>query len=383
VSTQRPTRAKTQAAGITKLTYPSGTVAYEAKVAITDPATGKRRFPTAQFAKLDLARRWRADQVASAAKGVMPTTRTTGRTIEQACSEYLAGRSLAKNTLANYGNALKPLRGEYGDLPVQALTKKHLGDLVAKCEATGYPRADGRKARPLRPAAANLLLKVTAMVLDAEQAQGHVLLNVAHMIDRRALDTRVAETFTVDQLQVLFAGCRDDRYAIAWRLGLTGFRRGEIAGLRWSDIDLVAGTVNICNTRVSVDGEVVEKPTKSKAGTRTLQLPDELLAELKRTRKARAVERLAAGPAYDPACSDCGHEHVVANEVGQPPHPESVSTWWDSMLVRVGLPAIHLHDARHTCGTLLAGARRHGIHSADLHPFPAGGAGPDGGHQDP
>jgi len=135
---------------------------------------------------------------------------------------------------------------------------------------------------------------------------------------------------------------------------LTGFRRGEIAGLRWSDIDLVAGTVNICNTRVSVDGEVVEKPTKSKAGTRTLQLPDELLAELKRTRKARAVERLAAGPAYDPACSDCGHEHVVANEVGQPPHPESVSTWWDSMLVRVGLPAIHLHDARHTCGTLLA-----------------------------
>lgn len=45
----------------------------------------------------------------------------------------------------------------------------------------------------------------------------------------------------------------DDRLHAAWRVaGSTGARRGEILGLRWSDIDLDAGTVTFGRQTVTV-----------------------------------------------------------------------------------------------------------------------------------
>jgi integrase len=59
-----------------------------------------------------------------------------------------------------------------------------------------------------------------------------------------------------------------DRYAIAWQLALTGLRRAEVAGLRWSDIDLDA---------------------------RTLPIPDHLAATLRAARAMQAADRVARG----------------------------------------------------------------------------------------
>ena len=45
-------------------------------------------------------------------------------------------------------------------------------------------------------------------------------------------------------MQKLLAAITDDRFGHAWELALSGLRRGEIAGLRWSDVDLDAKTLS-------------------------------------------------------------------------------------------------------------------------------------------
>ena len=46
-------------------------------------------------------------------------------------------------------------------------------------------------------------------------------------------------------MQKLLAAITDDRLSHAWELALSGLRRGEIAGLRWSDVDLDGKTLSI------------------------------------------------------------------------------------------------------------------------------------------
>jgi integrase len=58
-------------------------------------------------------------------------------------------------------------------------------------------------------------------------------------------------------------------------------RRGEIAGLRWTDIDLENKTLTIANNRVAAGGRSVENDPKSAASRRTLPLPDRLVSVLK------------------------------------------------------------------------------------------------------
>jgi integrase len=57
--------------------------------------------------------------------------------------------------------------------------------------------------------------------------------------------------------------------------------------------------------------------------------------------------RLALGTGYQP------RGYVVVNEAGAPLSPGAISSRWEHVLVGAGVRKVRLHDARHTCGTLM------------------------------
>ena len=57
-----------------------------------------------------------------------------------------------------------------------------------------------------------------------------------------------------------------DRLLGLWTLALhTGLRRGELAGLRWSDLDLDAGTLTVAQQRTTANHAVVITTPKAKS----------------------------------------------------------------------------------------------------------------------
>jgi integrase len=72
-----------------------------------------------------------------------------------------------------------------------------------------------------------------------------------------------------------------------------------------------------------------------------------LLTELGAAKNRQAAEKLALGEAY----TDQGY--VVCNEAGEPYHPSTLSTLWQAAIRDLDVPLIRLHDARHTCATLM------------------------------
>ena len=141
---------------------------------------------------------------------------------------------------------------------------------------------------------------------------------------------------------------RGDRLAVGWALLLTrGLRRGELCGLRWENVDLAEGVVQINETRVVVDGKAATSSPKTGAGRRSVPLDPSLVAFLRTHKAKQGQERWAAGESYE------GGGYVVADELGRPYHPDTISAWFDDAVKAAELPRIRLHDARHTAASLM------------------------------
>jgi integrase len=151
-----------------------------------------------------------------------------------------------------------------------------------------------------------------------------------------------------DQVRTVLSGIAADRNRHAWHLALAGLRRGEIAGQRWEDIDLENRTLRIGSTRVDVAGRAVDQDEpKTVSAGRVLPKPEALLIELKAAKGRQAADKLALGEAY----ADLGY--AVCNEAGEPYHPSTMSRLWQAAIKDLDVPRVRLHDARHTCATLM------------------------------
>ena len=141
---------------------------------------------------------------------------------------------------------------------------------------------------------------------------------------------------------VALIGAITPRYRAAVLLAAwCGLRRGEVLGLRTSDVDLDAGTVTVRHNRV----ELLESPVafdadpKTDAGKRTVSIPPHVLPVLE--------EHMAtwAGP-----------DRAFIGRDGRPMRGDAVRQAFTRARVKVGMPGFRFHDLRHTGQTLAASA---------------------------
>lgn len=311
-----------------------------------DPETGKRRQVRRRYATEREARDALAEITSAAAQGTFVQRRAN--TVREVCECYAAGRhKLRATSKAKLTYDLQPLLERHGDKPVQRLTKAHIDELVADLRRGGTTTAKGRTRRPWGAIAVNKFIQTVAMVLADAQRQGLVARNVAEHVDPVAVGHHSVDTYTEGEVATFLASIAGARLAHAWELALCGLRRGELAGLRWADIDLDAKSLSVVNNRVDAGGHAVENDPKSANSRRTLPLPDRLVGVLKAAKARQAAERLALGSAYRSG------EYVVSNEIGDPYHPQVLSRYWRDAVKAAGLRHINLHAARHTAATAM------------------------------
>ena len=112
----------------------------------------------------------------------------------------------------------------------------------------------------------------------------------------------------------------------------TGLRRGELLGLKWSDVDLEKGIIYVRRQILRQNGEVVEAPLKTKNSYRSIAIG------------ADAIKVLKGMEQRD--------EYVFPSPYGGPMSPDSVLHMLQRVLKRAGLERIRFHDLRHTFSVL-------------------------------
>lgn len=167
----------------------------------------------------------------------------------------------------------------------------------------------------------------------------------------RSSSKKVAKEIPPQTLRTIRAEWWSERFAPFFETCLaTGARGGEVGALRWSDIDFQAKTIQINKTHYFKNNRWYENAPKSRSGSRTVSISEELIQVLKEWRKRQAEERLKAGEHWKSG------EYVFASEIGEPiTHPTYYNAWRRT-LRRLDIKGFKVHSLRHThISTLLRG----------------------------
>ena len=156
--------------------------------------------------------------------------------------------------------------------------------------------------------------------------------------------------FQPEQVCAIIEALKDE--PLKWQvcvhiLMITGGRRGEVCGLKWSKIDFE-------RKRLCFDSALLYSPkiglyeTTTKTGNRRyVPLPDETLELLVEYRHAQRTQKAQMGDLWHDS------DFLFTRDNGSPMRPDSITQWLSDFSRRHGLPHINPHAFRHTAASVM------------------------------
>lgn len=240
-------------------------------------------------------------------------------TLEAYLREWVLLRSagIRPRTVESYESLIRLHIGPaIGDRKLSKLKSKHIAAMLAAIVADGHART------------AQLCYALLHAALRSAVEERRIERSPIDAVKRPKHRSSRGKAWSKAQTRAYVAAIRGHKHQIAWLLAIgMGLRRGEICGLRWSDVDLRARIIHVHNQRVRLaDGRIIDQPPKSDAGTRDLPIPKPIYEVFRRTYQ-------------------WGDGYVV------PITPSALDAAHRTLLQRLDLPYIRLHDLRHTMAT--------------------------------
>lgn len=258
--------------------------------------------------------------------------------------QWLAGRvNLRPSSVRFYRVAVDLyLKPELGHVRLSDLR----ADDIDRAFARVRQGVDGR-GNPASPARIGRLKTTLRAAINVAIKRGLVHINPAQHVEVVAHARPAVHVWDAATTGRFLDATSGTPYGALWHLIASfALRRGEAAGLCWSDVDLDLGVAVIAVQRKQVGKNIYEAAPKTKAGARTLSLDTGTVEVLRSHRMRQSAARLACGPAW----VDSGLVFTVENGRGM--QPQYVTRLFSRACRDGGFPLIRLHDLRHTSASL-------------------------------
>jgi integrase len=269
-----------------------------------------------------------------------------GVTVGQYLEQWIAGkRALKPKTVALYRQALDLyLIPHLGQFRLLELRPHHLDRFYASITI-------GKRGRPLSSGSIRRIHAVLRSALGTAVKRRLIPYNPALHVELAPETPYRPKPWTAEQCQLFLSESKEDRLSALYHLMIvTGLRRGEAIGLRWEDVDLESQCLFVTQQITDVRGKLVVGTPKTRRGRRVVPVDVVTVGILREHRRVQDAERAAWGSASR-------HQGMVfCREDGRPLRPEYVTRHFQALAMKVGLPAIRLHDLRHTNASLALAA---------------------------
>ena len=285
-------------------------------------------------------------------RGVLGSARAT---VSQLCEQWLSSKrhGIETRTLERYEAQIRlHIVPALGSIRLDSVQPAHVrkaldGWITFPSRNKAKP---GEQPRPLSPVSVGHILATTRMIFRQAVNDGLLVRNPAINVEMPRRHHREMKTLDAAGIaQLIRAAEGTDLQAPIALMAATGLRRGEALGLRWSDVDLEAGRLEVRRSIETVDGEQRYKAPKTTRSARTVSLAAFAVNVLRRHRAAQASTRLMLG---------IGRESdgpVFSTVDGKPLDPKAFSKRFARLSQKAKI-GIRLHDLRHTYGTLALAA---------------------------
>lgn len=308
----------------------------------------KRAFRTKKDAQASLVELLAAHQTGR----FVESSKLTLRNFADAWLDGLANQGRKATTLNGYRRIIDSyVAPRLGDVALQDVKASDLDSLYAE-----LLRGGGANGRRLSLTSVHHVHAALNKMLNDAERKGAVIRNVARLANAPSLTTARSKgpemtVWTPKQLSTFLRSIVGNRNEALFRLmALTGMRRGEAIGLRWSDVDFRLGHVSIRQAVTVVAGEEIVDAPKTRRSRRTIDIDVDTAALLEAHRQAQhnALARVDLTRAVD--------DRVFSNDIGDPMRPDSVGQAFHRLVDKADVPVIRLHDLRHTHASHLLAA---------------------------
>ena len=229
-------------------------------------------------------------------------------------------------------NHIKPA---LGDIPLEKLTAMNLQRLYKHLLENGRVECTESRSKPkgLSVKTVRNINQMISSALNCAVEQRLIPSNPTKGCVLPKLERKEMKILPPESLGTFFEEARRSGVFELYYVDLaTGLRRGELLGLKWSDVDLDKGIIHIRRQVLRQNGKVVEAPLKTKNSYRNIAIGAETIEVLK------GMEQK--------------DEYVFPSPYGGPISPDSVLHMLQRVLKRAGLERIRFHDLRHTFSVL-------------------------------
>lgn len=183
------------------------------------------------------------------------------------------------------------------------------------------------------------------------QREANPMLN---KINRPKQEKKTVEAYSLEELNLLLKIAEEDEnpdIKLILNLALlSGIRRGEMAALKWKNVNFEDGYIYICESRVVIEGGVEHtKQPKTNAGIRRIYIPQHLIDILKEYQRRYLTNKLKLGKDF----ADKGY--VVSKPDGNPFTPQGISNSYLRFMKRHQdeIRYLKFHGLRHTYASVL------------------------------
>lgn len=273
------------------------------------------------------------------------------QTFQQYCDYVIRmkeERGVKATTVARYRDLAKRIYPEIGYLKIRDIRPDTLNVLYSWLNSDGMNMKTGGKLSPKTILEHHRLIHT---VFENAVMEGLISSNPADRVIPPKNEAPEVEYYQPEDIEAIQNALEEE--PIKWKaftyvLLITGARRGEVVGLRWSDIDFENNTISFERNvqYLPTKGIYVDTPKTSK-GYRTISVPAEMIRVLRSYKAWQAGEKMRLGVFYE----DQGF--IFTKEDGSPMHPDTPNRWLKRFADRHGLSHIHPHAFRHSMASLL------------------------------
>ena len=287
-------------------------------------------------------------------EGPMRNVRPDKITFADFCVQYL---EVKKNTLSPqtcnfYSKVIdEELMPMFARLKMKDLRTYHIQQFVQYL-ATEKKRLDGREggiAASTVKRYTTVLRSIVTMAYKFEYIEDDI--GRSRRIEFPKEETKEVEAFTLEEVGDILKALESEPWHIRAVIEValfTGCRRGEIVGLKWSDIDFENQRISVKRSIYKLsDGKAREKEPKSKCSIRTISIPERLCKTLTEYRLQQNRHIAYLGDAWR------NLDYVFTEEDGYVMNPQTPTKQFDHFLKRDGIRHLKFHGLLHTSATML------------------------------
>lgn len=273
-----------------------------------------------------------------------------GIKFEAFCKQYFedyAAQNLRIRTITEYRRMEKRVNQQLGYLRMDKITPTQIQKFI-RVLLKGDP-----KAKAVTPKTAKNYLSFLSSVFSYAIQMRIIRDNPCRAIKIKLGEKPEADCYTLEEAQHFLDLMAKEPLSFQAFFSLAiygGYRRGELCGLEWKDIDFNTDVVSIRRTsQYTKEKRTFTDTTKTKKSQRSLKMPPEVMAILRRYHAEQSEERLKLGDQW----VDSDRLFVAWN--GAPISPNVPYKWLLNFCERTGMRKAKaaLHSFRHLNASLL------------------------------